>query len=64
MRDLLTGVEDRGLVDNCKILISGYLGSPEIAAVIIDFVRRAKARNPKLLIFATQLWAMPILGFM
>ncbi len=47
--DLLTGVEERGLVDACKVLISGYLGSAEIAAVVIDFVRRAKARNPKLL---------------
>ena len=25
------------------------MGSPDIAAVVIDFVRRAKARNPKLL---------------
>ncbi|WGJ13353.1 pyridoxal kinase [Methylocapsa sp. D3K7] len=49
VRDLLIGVEERGLVDTCKVLITGYLGSPEIAAVVIDFVRRAKARNPKLL---------------
>jgi pyridoxine kinase len=47
--DLLVGVEERGLVDTCKVLISGYLGSPEIAAAVIDFVRRAKARNPDLL---------------
>ena len=33
VRDLLTGVEERGLVDACGV----------------DFVRRAKARNPKLL---------------
>ena len=49
VRELLAGVEERGLVDTCKVLISGYLGSPEIAAAVIDFVRRAKARNPKLL---------------
>jgi pyridoxine kinase len=49
VRDLLTGVEERGLVDSCKILITGYLGSAAIAAVVIDFVRRAKARNPKLI---------------
>jgi pyridoxine kinase len=49
VRDLLTGVEERGLVDACKVLITGYLGSAAIAAVVIDFVRRAKARNPKLL---------------
>jgi pyridoxine kinase len=49
VRDLLAGLEERGLVDTCKVLISGYLGSPEIAAAVIDFVRRAKARNPNLL---------------
>ncbi len=49
VRDLLAGLEERGLIDTCKVLISGYLGSPEIAAAVIDFVRRAKARNPNLL---------------
>ncbi len=49
VRDLLAGVEQRGLVDNCKILISGYLGSPENAAAVSKFVAKAKAKNPKLL---------------
>ena len=49
VHDLLVGVEERGLVETCKVLISGYLGSPEIAAAVFDFVRRAKARNPNLL---------------
>ena len=49
VRDLLIGVEECGLVGACKVLISGYLGSAEIAAVVLDFIRRAKARNPKLL---------------
>jgi pyridoxine kinase len=49
VRDLLAGLEERGLVDICKVLITGYLGSAENAAAVIDFVRRAKARNPKLL---------------
>jgi pyridoxine kinase len=31
------------------MILSGYLGSPEIAAVVADFVARAKARNPALL---------------
>jgi pyridoxine kinase len=46
--DLLLGVEERGAVDTCKMILSGYLGSPEIAAVVADFVARAKARSPKL----------------
>jgi len=30
------------------MILSGYLGSAEIAAVVADFVERAKARNPAL----------------
>jgi pyridoxine kinase len=47
--DLLLGVEERGAVDTCRMILSGYLGSPEIAAVVADFVQRASARNPTLL---------------
>jgi pyridoxine kinase len=46
--DLLLGVEERGAVEASSMILSGYLGSPEIAAVVADFVTRAKARNPKL----------------
>jgi pyridoxine kinase len=46
--DLLQGVEERGAADTAQMILSGYLGSPEIAAVVADFVARAKARNPKL----------------
>src|ERR1700720_2782471 len=47
--DLLLGVEERGALDTCRMILSGYLGSPDIAAVVADFVQRAKARNPALL---------------
>jgi pyridoxine kinase len=47
--DLLLGVEERGALETCRMILSGYLGSPEIAAVVADFVQRAKARNPALL---------------
>jgi pyridoxine kinase len=46
--DLLLGIEERGAVDTCRVILSGYLGSPEIAGVVADFVARAKARNPAL----------------
>ena len=50
--DLLRGIEERGAVDSCEAILSGYLGSPEIAALVADFVARAKsgnkACNPKL----------------
>jgi pyridoxine kinase len=47
--DLLRGIEERGAVDACGMILSGYLGSPEIAAEVADFVARAKARNPAVL---------------
>jgi pyridoxine kinase len=46
--DLLLGVEERGALDGTKMILSGYLGSPEIAAVVADFVARAKASHPEL----------------
>jgi pyridoxine kinase len=46
--DLLLGVEERGVVDTCEMILSGYLGSAEIVAVVADFVARARASNPAL----------------
>src|ERR1700716_4543462 len=46
--DLLLGVEERGALDGTKMILSGYLGSPEIAAVVADFVARARAGHTEL----------------
>ena len=46
--DLLLGIEERGALDGTKMILSGYLGSPEIAAVVADFVARAKAGDPRI----------------
>src|ERR1700743_2630086 len=46
--DLLAGIEERGAVDDARMILSGYLGSSEIGAVVSDFVARAKARNRRL----------------
>jgi|SRR5215211_797138 len=46
--DLLRGIWERGAVDSSDMILSGYLGTGEIAAVVADFVARAKTRNPKL----------------
>jgi pyridoxine kinase len=46
---LLLGLEERGAVDACKVILSGYLGSPEVADVVADFVARAMKRNPTLI---------------
>ena len=47
--DLLLGIEERGAVEHANMILSGYLGSAEIADVVADFVARAKASNPALL---------------
>src|ERR1700737_4737635 len=47
--DVLLGIEERGAVEASSMILSGYLGSPDIAVVVADFVARAKARNPALL---------------
>ncbi|HZP93229.1 MAG TPA: pyridoxal kinase PdxY [Burkholderiales bacterium] len=46
--DLLVGIEERGAVDSASMILSGYLGSAEIAGVVADFVARAKSRNAAL----------------
>ena len=47
--DLLQGIEERGAIDTANVILSGYLGSADIAVVVADFVARAKARNGALL---------------
>jgi pyridoxine kinase len=41
--DLLLGIEEHGAVRSADMILSGYLGSPEIAGVVADFVTRARA---------------------
>lgn len=44
--DLLRGVEDRGLVETSRYIVSGYLGSRANGEVVAAFVDRARRRNP------------------
>jgi pyridoxine kinase len=46
--DLLLGIYERGAVETCEMILSGHLGSPDIASVVADFVARTKASNPAL----------------
>ncbi len=43
---VITGIEERGAFTACDAVLSGYQGSPAIAEVIVDAVRRVKAANP------------------
>ncbi len=46
VREVITGIEERGAFAECDAVLSGYQGSPEIADVIVDAVTRVKAANP------------------
>jgi pyridoxine kinase len=46
--ELLVGLEERGAIDTCRVILSGYLGSLQIGKVVADFVARAMKRNPTL----------------
>lgn len=43
--DLLLGIEERGAIAAARMILSGYLGSREIGAVVADFVARAQTVN-------------------
>lgn len=46
VREVITGIEERGAFAEIDVVLSGYQGSEGIADVIIDAVARVKAANP------------------
>ncbi len=46
VRDLVAGLAERGVLKSCDGVLSGYMGSAEIGAAILDAVASAKAANP------------------
>jgi pyridoxine kinase len=47
VRDVLQGIEERGLLPTCDGVLSGYLGEPKLGEVILDVYRRIKRVNSK-----------------
>lgn len=47
--DLLLGAKERGLPKRASYLLSGYIGSVEVARLFADFVVAAKQANPDLI---------------
>nr|WP_278501035.1 pyridoxal kinase [Brucella intermedia] len=47
--DLLRGVEDRGLIETSRYIVSGYLGSRANGDVVAAFVERARQINPDII---------------
>lgn len=55
--DLLRGAEERELPRRARFVLSGYIGSVEVAEMTADFIARAKAANPGLVYLCD-----PVLG--
>jgi pyridoxine kinase len=47
--DVMQGIEERGVLPSCDGVLSGYMGSADIGAAILDAVDRVKAANKKAL---------------
>jgi pyridoxine kinase len=46
IRDVVGGIEQRGVLGECDGVLSGYVGSAEIGAAILDAVAAVKRANP------------------
>ncbi len=46
--DLLQGARERGLPERADFILTGYIGSLDVALMVADFVAEAKAINPRL----------------
>lgn len=49
VRDIVNGVADRGGLDDCALILSGYQGGSSIGDAILDGVKLAKEKNPEAL---------------
>ena len=47
IRDVVHGIEERGVLARCDGVLSGYMGSADTGAAILDAVDRVKAANPE-----------------
>lgn len=47
VREVVTGVEERGALPEVDAVLSGYQGGTQIGGVILDAVARVKAANPE-----------------
>jgi len=44
--DLVTGLEERGVLSRCEAVLSGYLGDAEVAMTISDAVKKVRSKSP------------------
>lgn len=46
VRELVQGIEDRGVLTECDGVLSGYIGSADIGEAVLDAVDRVRTANP------------------
>ena len=46
VREVIAGIEDRGVLGEADAVLSGYQGDPAVGAVILDTVAKVKELNP------------------
>ncbi|MCW2773881.1 MAG: Pyridoxal kinase [Nocardioides sp.] len=46
VREVIAGIDDRGVLGEADAVLSGYQGDPAVGAVILDAVARVKELNP------------------
>ena len=49
IQDLITGLQDRGVLDRCNAVLSGYLGSAALSETVLEAVKKVKKENPNAL---------------
>ncbi len=45
--EVISGIEDRGVLGDCDAVLSGYLGDASLGRVVLDAVAKVKAANPR-----------------
>ncbi|WP_376094254.1 pyridoxal kinase PdxY [Roseomonas sp. CCTCC AB2023176] len=46
IRDLVTGIEERGALPRCDAILTGYMGDAAIGEAVLDAVMKVRAANP------------------
>jgi pyridoxine kinase len=47
--DLVTGLKERGVLNRCESVLSGYLGDASVAMAIVDAVKKVREKSPNAL---------------
>jgi len=48
-KELIAGLDDRGVLGNCEAVLSGYLGDASVGMAVTEAVNKVKNKNPKAL---------------